>query len=350
MLVIMGCCVHRAEPTTEWYPDFESNLPSMAGKRVAITGTTSGTGFVAAAACARKGAEVILLNRPSDRATDAEARLRAEVPTGVFSAIDCDLQSFASVRTVKAKFDSKYGEGASLDVLACNAGIANFPDQVTTDGFDVQMQTNHLSHFLLVKELLPSLRAAAKEKGEARVISHSSDARNQGEPFEAKFLQKHAAGALGGDGVTACFERYNQSKLAVALFTFALEAKLEAAGLGSVKPVACTPGLAATSIWDNRGIGHGCLIDCLQNAMSAAYMQSAEDATMPLLECIAGTDVQSGDLITPSKGAGGLDAYGPPKVYRRPFPESEKSVDKAAQDMMWVESEKAIEERFDVLA
>ena len=50
-------------------------------------------------------------------------------------------------------------------------------DKATTDGYDVQMQTNHLSHFLLSKELYPALKLAATTRGEARVVNHSSGAR-----------------------------------------------------------------------------------------------------------------------------------------------------------------------------
>ncbi|MFT6279111.1 MAG: NADP-dependent 3-hydroxy acid dehydrogenase YdfG, partial [Flavobacteriales bacterium] len=43
----------------------------MTNKVVAITGTTSGTGFVCAREMAKKGASVILLNRKSERAQNA---------------------------------------------------------------------------------------------------------------------------------------------------------------------------------------------------------------------------------------------------------------------------------------
>merc|ERR1740139_1000380 len=99
------------------------------------------------------------------------------------------------------------------------------PDKRTKDGFDVQMQTNHLSHFLLVKQFLPALKAAAKEKGEARIVNHSSGARH-GKALEAKYFQKSGEGNLGGDGAAACFDRYQQTKLANIVFTFGLEAKL----------------------------------------------------------------------------------------------------------------------------
>ena len=40
-------------------------------------------------------------------------------------------------------------------------------DTATPDGYDVQMQTNHLSHFLLTKELFPQLAKAAAAAGGA---------------------------------------------------------------------------------------------------------------------------------------------------------------------------------------
>ena len=43
----------------------------MTNKVVAITGTTSGTGFVCAIELAKKGATVILLNRQSERSKNA---------------------------------------------------------------------------------------------------------------------------------------------------------------------------------------------------------------------------------------------------------------------------------------
>ena len=49
------------------YDELFNSLPSLENKTIAITGTTSGTGFVAANACGKLGAKVILLNRPSER-------------------------------------------------------------------------------------------------------------------------------------------------------------------------------------------------------------------------------------------------------------------------------------------
>jgi len=89
--------------------------------------------------------------------------------------VECDLRSFASVEAAAKRVAELCPEG--VHVLANNAGVMALPDEATGDGFDVQMQTNHLSHFLLTRELMPLLERAAEADGEARVVNHSSGAR-----------------------------------------------------------------------------------------------------------------------------------------------------------------------------
>ena len=138
-----------------------------------------GTGQIIAQTSVDKGAAtVLLLNRPSDRATKAEADLRKSIPEGSktnVESIPCDLQDFESVKQAASLIKSKY---EAIDVLCNNAGVMALEDVATKDGYDVQMQTNHLSHFLLTKELYPLLKKARDLRGEARVVHHSS-ARSQ---------------------------------------------------------------------------------------------------------------------------------------------------------------------------
>ena len=97
------------------------------------------------------------------------------------------------------------------------------PDVATIDGYDVQMQTNHLSHFLLASIVLPALQTAAEVSGSARIVSHSSASRKSpGTPCDAKYYGKNG-GDLGGDDIGPRWERYHQSKLANVLFSGALK-------------------------------------------------------------------------------------------------------------------------------
>ena len=213
------------DPNSVHFPSFKAGLPSMAGKTVVITGTTSGTGKVAAATVAELGAKVLVLNRASERATASFDELSAAYPNAELHNVECDLQVFESVQAAADRVAEVCPEG--VHVLCNNAGVMALPDMATSDGYDIQMQTNHLSHFLLTRELMPLLERAAEADGEARVVNHSSGARlSPSKELQNKFLEKNG-GNLGGDGskvqnlmfMGPRWLRYNQTKLANAAFT-----------------------------------------------------------------------------------------------------------------------------------
>ena len=195
----------------------------MDGKTVAVTGCTTGTGFALAKWCAEQGATVIMLNRPSDRATAALSEVERAGP-GRARHINCDLSSFASVRQAATDVHSLVKDG--LDALCNNAGVMALKDVATVDGYDIQMQTNHFGHFLLTAELMPLLEAAAEARGDARVVNHASDARKMVWSLCEANLEKRG-GNLGGDAPGRLFipfsgprwQRYAQTKLANVCFT-----------------------------------------------------------------------------------------------------------------------------------
>ena len=51
---------------------------------------------------------MVLLNRPSDRADAAFIKLASLAPGAAFTAVECDLQSFASVRAAAAQLHAKF--------------------------------------------------------------------------------------------------------------------------------------------------------------------------------------------------------------------------------------------------
>ena len=168
-----GTYSQPAEVESVTFPTLKASLPSMKGKTVAVTGCTSGTGFTLARVCLELGARVIMLNRASARNEEAKTRLEA-LAKGMVAAVPCDLTDFESVRAAGATLRKDFD---AIDVLVNNAGVMGVKDEATKDGYDVQMQTNHLSHFLLTSEVWPLLQKAAELRGEARVVQHSSGAR-----------------------------------------------------------------------------------------------------------------------------------------------------------------------------
>jgi NAD(P)-dependent dehydrogenase (short-subunit alcohol dehydrogenase family) len=273
---------------------------NMANKIVAITGTTSGTGFVCAREVAKKGATVILLNRQSERAHNALKQLQESVPDGNFDAIACDLQNFNSVRSAVESIKSRY---SVIDVLVNNAGVMALKDQATKDGYDVQMQTNVLSHFLLTKELFPLLRKSE----EARIVNHSSMAR-LGPPLEPKYFEARG-GSLGGDGTVEenlgfqgpRWARYHQTKLANATFTYGLKKRLEESNITNVIPLLAHPGLAATNLQVTTASDGG--MDGNSEFMNQA--QSAEDGAAGIIRAALDKEARPGNFYGPTAGWSG---------------------------------------------
>lgn len=282
----------------------------MTGKVVAITGTTSGTGFVCAREMAKRGATVLLLNRNSDRSANALQQLQSAVPEATFEVINCDLQNFASVREAAASIIAKY---EVLDVLVNNAGVMALKDEATGDGYDVQMQTNVISHFLLTKEVFPLL----KKSKQARIVNHSSMARLGG-PLEMKYFEQNGAD-LGGDGTEEennsfqgpRWARYHQTKLANCAFTYGLKEKLTESGIDNIMALLAHPGLAATSLQVTTAADGG--MDGNSDFMKQA--QSAEDGATGIIRAAMDPTSKTGDFYGPAAGWNGFPDKLTPEDY-----------------------------------
>lgn len=277
----------------------QNHTQNMSGKIAAITGTTSGTGYVCAREIAKLGGVVLLLNRESQRSISSLSRLKEEVPNGIFEAIPCDLQDFASVRNAIEKIKSKYD---ILDVLCNNAGVMALKDQATKDGYDIQMQTNCISHFLLAKDLFPLLRKGT----DSRIVNQTSVAR-LGAPLESRYFSKNG-GNLGGDGTAeeaATFsgprwQRYHQTKLANCALTYGLNQKLEENSITNVKAILAHPGLSLTNLVSTSAEDGG------MDGDSAlwANAQSAEDGALGIIRACMDQGAKSGDFYGPEKFTG----------------------------------------------
>lgn len=298
------------EPETQWFHELRKSLPRLEGKTIAITGCTSGTGLVLARTCAQLGARVLLLNRPSERAQAALAKVSAEEgAAGRVHHVDCDLTNFENCRAAATTVSGLCKEGG-LDVLCCNAGVMGQPDEATKDGCDLTMQANHLGHFLLTAGLWPSFEAAARRTGDARVVQHSSGARNKPwMPLTADYLQKKG-GQLGGDSRSmAKWERYQQSKLANVAFAYALDdyaSKRTAAGHPRVASLAAHPGPTNTGLQAKSGTGTW--LDNFANGLAVATAHSTEDGSMgiTICSCQDAAKIKSGEFYGPSTpGLGG---------------------------------------------
>jgi NAD(P)-dependent dehydrogenase (short-subunit alcohol dehydrogenase family) len=201
------------------------------GKRVVITGATSGIGLAAARRLAELGAELTIVGRAAQRAQRAAASISK--PVDVLLA---DLSSQAEVRRLAETIEGRYPE---VHVLINNAGAIYASRRQSADGVELTWAVNHLAPFLLTTLLLEKLEASAP----ARIITTASAAHYRAQiPFD-DLLGERSYALLG-------FGRYGQTKLANILFTRALAKRLEGSG---VTANCFHPGFVGTGFNHNNG-------------------------------------------------------------------------------------------------
>jgi len=185
-------------------------------------------------------------------------------------------------------------------------------DRRTCDGYDTQIQANHLSHFLLSALLFDVLVAAGKNGSEpARIVQHSSGARNSPDvPLERECFEKEWESIINEKGketnprkgdanAMAKWRRYQQSKRLNLAFTYALADRIKSQGLEKyVIATCCHPG-ACNSGLQSRTNAAG-FMDNLINGVAATIGHSTADG------CLGQA------LATLKPGAQNGDFYGPP--------------------------------------
>jgi NAD(P)-dependent dehydrogenase (short-subunit alcohol dehydrogenase family) len=124
----------------------------LSGRTFLITGAYSGLGAATTEALLTAGANVVVAGRS---APAQQAYVHALAQRFERSRIDgertLDLASLANVRDFARHVHAKH---ARIDCLINNAGVMNTPPGQTTDGFEIQMGTNVIGHFLLAKLLV----------------------------------------------------------------------------------------------------------------------------------------------------------------------------------------------------
>jgi NAD(P)-dependent dehydrogenase (short-subunit alcohol dehydrogenase family) len=265
-----------------------ADIPSLAGKRVIITGGNSGIGYHAALKLARKGAQVVLACRDRQRGEDALARLHADSPGTHTELAILDLASLSSVRDFAKR---ELAQQRPLHILINNAGVMAPPKRLqTADGFELQFGTNVLGHFALTALLMPALEQAAASPDRPRIVTLASIA--------------HKRGQLNFDDLQSAktyspMKAYQQSKLADLIFAFELDRRLRAAN-SRVMSVAAHPGVANTNLFQVGN--HGPLEKTLRNLFGHAIgivLNSDSEGALPTLYAATSPDAEDGGYYGP---------------------------------------------------
>ncbi|MDB5970032.1 MAG: hypothetical protein JWQ90_2482 [Hydrocarboniphaga sp.] len=301
-----------------WKPWDGPAIRDQCGRVAVITGANSGLGLQIASVLAQRGATVVLACRSEQRAQDAAAAIGEKTGSRTIETLQVDLGSLDSVRTAADVLARRH---ARIDLLINNAGIATPPFAVSAEGVESQMAVNHLGHFVWTALLLGSLLKAPG----SRVVGISS-------------LAYHVAHDIpddwrGGAANYQPFLAYARSKLAILLFTRALQLRLDRAGASTIA-VAAHPGGARTDLIRSPMGGMKPSL-----AKSLLQFQSAEKGALPALRAALDPQAKGGEFFAPG---GPMQLWGLPVRVRMPGRAGSPNL----QDKLWRMSEQAANLQF----
>lgn len=295
---------------SNWTPD---RLPDLTGKTFLITGGNSGIGFEAAKILGGAGGNVVLACRNPAKAESAVADL-ATTARGEVTTIALDLSDLSSVRKAADEIRARHDR---LDALINNAGIMQTPETRTVDGFELQLATNHLGHFLLAGLLLDLV-----EKACGRIVVVSSIAHKFGTIHRDDLMLEKAYSPT---------HAYSQSKLANLMFALELDRRLRARNSPAMA-IACHPGYANTALQDTGPSG---LLNFAYKFLNPLMAQPSEKGAIPTVLAAAGREARAGAYYGPTGWGDARGPVGDAFVARR-------ATDEEAAKWLWEESERLV--------
>jgi len=310
----------------------KAKMDSFKGKTAAlVTGATSGLGYAAARLLAEAGwKEVIVTGRSLAKTKETAAQLAAETNRRVFTPLELDLNTPASVESALAELVK---EGRPIDFLLLNAGLVPTKKRViTAEGVEAS-EAPLIGHHRLTVGLL---RANLVSLNGRIVITSAEPARGGVPMFKYTDLPAFAAKCYGGD-LTAAAEAlirsgpnvkytpnnaYADAKLIIAWWVEALARRLPS----GMAVYAVSPGASNdTNVARNAGPLLKYLMIPIVNLIPGMNQNPEIAAGRYIQASEFGTDV-SGQFFASAKGK----FSGPMEVQLQPH-----LLDRANQEAAW---------------
>lgn len=203
----------------------------MKGKRVIITGPTSGIGREIAIQLAAQGAELVLACRDTQRGERVAEQIASSAHSNKGIVLHVDTAIPESIREFARECRERFPR---IDVLINNAGIYQRKRLENAHGIELTFATNVLGYFLLTNELLGLLRRSAP----ARIVNVASSFATEPDLDDLQFEKRPYEGR----------NAYSQSKACDRMLTWAFARRLEGSG---VTVNAMAPGLVQTRLYRN---------------------------------------------------------------------------------------------------
>lgn len=212
----------------------------LGGRRVLVTGVSSGIGAETARALVARGAKVVGTLRNLEKGQAVTEQIHAQARfEGSLELVTLELASLASVRSCA---DLLQSAGELFDGIIAHAGVMAGPKAKTADGFEAQFGTNYLGHFVLINRLAGLLNPGGRVVMVSSAGHRRADVDLEDPNFEQTPYNEYLA--------------YGRSKTATILFAVEFDRRYRCKG---IRAAALHPGAIQTETVQKliEGLGAG---------------------------------------------------------------------------------------------
>jgi NAD(P)-dependent dehydrogenase (short-subunit alcohol dehydrogenase family) len=250
----------------------------LEGKRVLITGASSGLGFAVAKQIADLGAEVIMAVRSGIPEKGEE--VMKQTGNSDIHMLYVDLSDFDSIDIFISALKSNFEK---IDIVISNAAIVVKEARKTNKGIDEMFMVNYLAQFYLINELIKVDIFNRSGLSLPRIIFTSSESHRNPSEFEWDSF-----GEFQEHKMAKTVERYGYYKLLLTTFARELERRLNKADT-AYSVFALCPGPINSNIAREAPSA----VQPLMKLIFKIFFRSPEKAAEPLVYLCASQDLEN---------------------------------------------------------
>lgn len=254
------------------------DLPSLEGKKVLITGSSSGLGFATAVELARRGAHVIMAVRSGIPLKGEEVkRLSGSKKVDM---IHMDLSDLEALESFTEVLREKYGP---MDIIVCNAAMVAKNSRAVKQGLDEMFTVNYFAKFLLAKQLMHGDLLNHGGPDLPRIIFVASESHRNATDFDWDGF-----GTYEPYGIKQSVANYGYYKLLLLTMVSEFSRRLNQDGKVQCSVFALCPGPVNSNIAREAPL----LFQPLLKLVFGIFFRSPKKASEPVIYMVASRDLE----------------------------------------------------------
>jgi NAD(P)-dependent dehydrogenase (short-subunit alcohol dehydrogenase family) len=253
----------------------------LEGKKVIITGSSSGLGLASAKQVAKLGAEVIMAVRSGIPEKGEEVKKESGSDKVRMNYVD--LSEFESIRNFVAEIKEQYG---TIDVIVCNAGMVASKARKTKSGLEEMFMVNYLSTYYLLRLMLEQKLFNEEGSDLPRIVIVNSESHRDPKDFNWEAFGKFEPYTMG-----KTVQLYGYYKLLLASFARELSRRLNQEKVG-LSVFALCPGPVNSNIAREAPS----IFKPLLSVVFGIFFSSPLKASEPVVYFTASKDVEGKDF------------------------------------------------------